>query len=420
MSIIDLKIKSFKCIENLEVEINGKNVYLVGENGVGKTSFQQVIKFLLGDEKCLPLFGDIDAEMTIEVKGRPYTLKGKRKDGKRVVMITGDDGITSDKMAVIKGITGCSTFNVDEFISLSKTAAGRKNQIEMAKNILPLDIREEISRLDVESTRIYDDRTDVNREAKSLKSSIDLMSQKTPIEKPEDIAEVTGKILDAESNNSHIESIKLKIKDAQADVVEYKEKITDIEKELSLLKEKLQSKKQLIEDKEVELLNTIYLDVDPLKVKIKSYQEHQQKYSEYLDYQQRKDLFDALSEKSKCLTDSIAKIDLETRRLISENNKYVPGLEIKTLEGEQMLFYNGIPVDENSLSTAEKMELGWLLKKAESPDSDIVFIERGESLGHEKMQSLLDMAKKNGLQLFIEEVRRGTEKLEILIEGDSV
>ena len=38
MKIQKIKIAQFKILKNLEKEINGKNIFLVGENGVGKSS----------------------------------------------------------------------------------------------------------------------------------------------------------------------------------------------------------------------------------------------------------------------------------------------------------------------------------------------------------------------------------------------
>jgi hypothetical protein len=61
------------------------------------------------------------------------------------------------------------------------------------------------------------------------------------------------------------------------------------------------------------------------------------------------------------------------------------------------------------------MHLGIKLKMAENPDLGILFIQRGESLGAQRLKDIQDLAKKYDWQIIMEQVERGNEKLTIEI-----
>ena len=85
---------------------------------------------------------------------------------------------------------------------------------------------------------------------------------------------------------------------------------------------------------------------------------------------------------------------------------------------DESLVYNGVPVNENNLSTSEIMELGIRLKMAENPEFGIIFLQRGESLGKDRLKLIQELAKKNNFQLIIEEVQRGQEELVVQFIGE--
>ena len=84
---------------------------------------------------------------------------------------------------------------------------------------------------------------------------------------------------------------------------------------------------------------------------------------------------------------------------------------------DDMLIYKGIPVSEASLSTSEIMELGLLMKVAENKGLGILFLERGESLGAQRLKDIQAMAAKNNMQLIIEQVERGKSLHIEIMEG---
>lgn len=81
-------------------------------------------------------------------------------------------------------------------------------------------------------------------------------------------------------------------------------------------------------------------------------------------------------------------------------------------DSEQLL-YKGVPVNPDSLSKSEIMELGIKLKIAENPDAGVLFIQEGESIGAKRLEEIKEIAAKNNFQIIMEQVERGNEKLTV-------
>ena len=65
------------------------------------------------------------------------------------------------------------------------------------------------------------------------------------------------------------------------------------------------------------------------------------------------------------------------------------------------------------VSDSQIMEVAAKLIIASNPTVKVFRIARGESLGAKRLQTIIDIARKNGFQGFVEEVRRGQEELTI-------
>ena len=80
---------------------------------------------------------------------------------------------------------------------------------------------------------------------------------------------------------------------------------------------------------------------------------------------------------------------------------------------EDGLELNGVPFVAGKVSDSQIMEVAAKLIIASNPTVKVFRIARGESLGEKRLKSIIDIAKKNGFQGFIEEVRRGQDDLTI-------
>ena len=99
----------------------------------------------------------------------------------------------------------------------------------------------------------------------------------------------------------------------------------------------------------------------------------------------------------------------ERSELITNSELPIAGLSF-TDDGLEL---NGIPFVPGKISDSQLMEIAAKLVIASNPKVKVFRIARGESLGAKRLQTIIDIARKNGYQGFIENVVRGQEEMRI-------
>lgn len=392
MKIEQVKIKQFKCHTDLEVDLAGKSIILVGENGVGKSSLIQFINIALGKPNSAPPYFEGTGQVVATKDGRKMLFKVYHLDGKPKLTVETSDGLKSTQKGVIADITGAMDFDIDKFVELSKTDAGKKEQIKIFKSFLPKEIQAIIDQLRIEHDILFDERTQCSRLVKHVDGAIETMKGGLPCDEPESTEELSKRLGAAIENNHQVrKAINLR----ETLVTQLK----DIQDKLSALPL---------------LTNADLIPTQELENDIKQADEKRKNYNDYRNFLAKEDELKVLRKQHLELT---AKIE-EKRSAMSDAvincESPVEGLTL-TDDG---LFYLGRPVDALTMSTSEIMELGFRLKLAENKELGILFVERGESLGKEKLAALFSLAEKYNQQLILEEVRRGEEKLKIEFIGE--
>ena len=115
-------------------------------------------------------------------------------------------------------------------------------------------------------------------------------------------------------------------------------------------------------------------------------------------------------QKAETLEANIVNLAVERRELIAGAELPIAGLSF-TDEGLEL---NGVPFVPGKVSDSQIMEIAAKLVIASNPTVKVFRIARGESLGAKRLQTIIDIAKRNGFQGFIEQVQRG--QTEMLVE----
>lgn len=407
-------IKHFKCLDNIEQELNGNHILLLGDNGVGKSSFMQFIQIALGQTNNIPANATGEGEVLINKDGQAYKFHVKFKDGKPVLTVTGPDGMKDSRKGTIAGIVGALEFDIDEFVELSKSTAGKKKQVEIFKSFLPEEVRTDLARFE-ENVRVsFNERTEVNKAIKLKEGAIkehrlypvigvqkfkhteikEAIASVQELKKHNDL--VDSKIDTYNENATKLDELQTKINEMMAN----HKKGVEIQKGLEAwLKENKRHEQDVIDEAEkaldnVEKGNKDFTDSEALKKDI--------------------ELLEKMKDEAGELTAKIESSKEAIANTIREMEGPVQGLEFD----DETLIYNGVPVSPDTLSTSEIMELGIRLKIAENPDLGILFIQRGESLGTDRLKTIKEIADKEGWQIIMEQVERGTKKLHVEIMTD--
>jgi energy-coupling factor transporter ATP-binding protein EcfA2 len=407
MKVKKVSIKDFKVLKNIEKEINGNNIILLGDNGRGKSSFIQFIEIALGKQTTIPDIQHGEGTIWVDKAGQEWTFHVEWKKGKPLVTVTSPDGFKDNRKSVLANVVGAMDFDIDTFVEMSESTAGRKEQVKVYKSFLPQEVQDFVADQEYRVKRSYDERTEKNREVKALQGAI--------AEHP------FTKVLDMPTVVVNIQSITAQIESSMEHnkkVLGAKERFDSRKREIDAIAEQIRDlvgKRQHLMDMNVEaegwLKQNDEQDVAGLMaLKDKAF-EINANFEKKADYEKQVAMMQALSEESGELTAFIESSNQAIADAIRDCDSPVDGL---TFDADSLI-YNGVPVSNASLSSSEIMHLGIKLKMAENPDLGILFIQRGESLGAQRLKDIQDLAKKYDWQIIMEQVERGNEKLTIEI-----
>ena len=107
--------------------------------------------------------------------------------------------------------------------------------------------------------------------------------------------------------------------------------------------------------------------------------------------------------------DQLQKLIDEREELVSKSKLPIKGLTF-TDDGLEL---NGVPFVAGKVSDSQIMEVAAKLIIASNPTVKVFRIARGESLGKNRLEAIINIAKENGFQGFIEQVERGQSEMQI-------
>lgn len=424
--ITSLTITNFKKIEDLKANTNSSIVFVTGENKVGKSSFLQAVRLLMNDHNAMPdepitkgedfNHGEIRAKHVLKNgKNIESIITFSRNKPPRMEVILLDDNITLKDKKVFSSLLNPNgmDFDIVKFIQWSENAEGRKKQLKLVLDLLPQEYKEVIASIDIKYENKFKERTELNRNLKELKIKKNthpgrvLMDQDYKDKEPIDISLNSHKIEEAIKLNEK----RIRIKDG---VEERKNNVKEIEKEIEGLKIKLEQVKKEINDGELWLAKNVEENIEDIKkqnAKDILFNQELEIYKEYT----------IINDSLNSITQTVEDITIFLQSTLEERNTAIKdaGLNIDGLDfGIDEIFYNGLPFTIESTSTAERILLG--MKISQLMGCEVLTIERGESVGEDMLTELINFANLNNIQIFIEEMRRGQRRIEIIAEPNAV
>lgn len=390
MKVESIKIKNFKAISDEHLEINGNNVYVLGPNGVGKSSFLDAIfKVISGKEMPSKLTKEQEKNGYVEIDLGNIIVKSKftSKEEKAVLSIESKDGsVYKTPRKMLDELAGIVDFDLNSFFALTP-----KKQVDFIKQLVGIDFTD----LDDEYNKFFKRRTYVNSrvedlEAQSLPFDNNLLEKK-------DYSELNKKLAEIVKNNSEYEGVERRIKERES-------KIEALEKELA-------EQKKLQHDAQTWLFNNEKTDTSELEKEISEISDHNEKVDKNLQAKKIKDELKTVLDEQTRLNAELANIEDTKRRVISDSKLPVDGL---TFDDNQ-LYYNSLPFEKNQINTAQLIIIGLQLNLALLKEVRIARFD-GTLLDNSNIELVNAWAKENDLQLFVEFVERDTEGLKIEVK----
>ena len=417
MSVLTVKIDKFKILENFEANIEGNHILLCGDNGVGKSSFIQFIKMAMGDQTSIPPNASGKGEVVFDLNGNKITSKITFKDGKPVLKISGHGISIDNNKGAIASIFGAEFFNPDKFVDLSKTKAGRKQQLDEFFADLDPEFVQGINQFKANVKNNYDSRTEINKDIAKLKGSISLHALNNlpnfELEKIKEVdtVEVMTKLTAANSTNEKVTKVETGIDERKKAIQEKIDRIAKLNKEIEELNADIKKVDGEIRDGQKWLKENPKVDTAVIEKTIADASEINKKAASAKQLIEDRAKLEKYIDEAGELTANIESSTEAIANAIREMESPVEGLTFD----DETLIYKGVPVSPDSLSTSEIMELGIRLQIVKNPNLGIFFIQRGESLGTERLKVIKDIADSLGWQIIMEQVERGKKQLEIEI-----
>ncbi len=430
MKIGTVKLRNFKNVPDIDKDLKGSNIILLAENTLGKTNFIRAIQAALagklgkdsikhGENKALVEvnLAEFENETPIDGTNHTFTLKiRKNKQGDEVaeLNVTLPSGEEKTGKTVIGKIAGETEMEFD-FVQLSKDAKGKKKQLEIVESYMDEEFKEFLRVEKTKYKKYYDERTDNNRNITNLEGFINEAGIK-PEDRSKylttmDVSVLNGQIEKASEHNAKIDKVTDGVEKRKALIVSAAKEIADLEAKIKEKTLAIESAKTEITDGEEWLKKNEIVSVALLNDQVSAANEHNRMVSKVSDYAKKIEELGKMKEKTESLTILYETIKQSVDDAIRDMVFPVAGITFD----EDNVYYYGKVIDENSLSTAEQMKLNLELMMAKNPNAQVVFIQRGESLGAQFLHDLQEASKEKGFQIVMENVQRGVQELKIEI-----
>lgn len=472
MIIKRLELVNFQVISKFNADFEGNVYFITGDNELGKSTVLKAIGALLTGARDAVLKNGENkgfARMVIGDDGEEYKveLRYTKSNPRGTLSITQKgSGMRSDNVSMLQKILGYTDFDAVEFSRWSETAEGRRKQIEVVKSLLPEKVRKRIAEIDSEIIDLKDKRLFSNRELKqynSLCAEAENNLSSGDVEKftvPKDITtlmqeqQVAAQLIEKaktvrasrEQRIIQLSAIPERIKQVDEDYLNkigniksrliearkaYEEKLALAEKAYKEAQDMLTEDSKQVETDKANQLKSIeeervdlerrkanadkwleeYEKDNPEKLdtaeRLKAAEEYNKKCRIVSEYKEKVRLRDSVAKDVDAMEKRLEKLASERENLISDSKLPIPGLSF-TNEGLEL---NGVPFIAGKVSDSQIMEVAAKLIIASNPTVKVFRIARGESLGKNRLQAIINIAKENGFQGFIEEVKRGQDEL---------
>ena len=464
MYIKKLELLNFQVIEQFSAEFDGTVYFVTGDNELGKSTLLKAIGALLTGQRDDVLRNGASkgfAKMVVGDDGEEYDVQLSFTEANPRGTLTikqKTTGMATNNVSMLQRIFGYQDFDAVEFSRWSETAEGRRKQIAVVKALLPEKVRARIAEIDESVAVMKAERTGVNRDVKTFSGFVETMAKQLApgdIEKYAAPIDVTELMQRQETNAKLIE----KAKSVRAAIEQRKQQIAAIPGRIEAEKAKADEaramyaqrvesarilyEKAIAEQKEAErkIAAQYHVNVDAIEAERADYETrkangedwlkryeannpentdvpalleqaeaHNKRYHVVCQYLEKKKQYDGFKARAEQMDADITKLADERAALIANAELPIAGLSF-TDDGLEL---NGVPFVPGKVSDSQTMEIAAKLVIASNPTVKVFRIARGESLGQKRLETIIDIARRNGFQGFIEQVQRG--QTEMMVE----
>jgi predicted ATP-dependent endonuclease of OLD family len=438
MKVEKVEIQNFKGIEKMDVELAGRSIYVLGKNEAGKSSLLDAIFLALDSKKVVkhPLKqGEKNGRISVQLDNG-YKVERIIKESGVTLQIETPDGFKSSTKKTLENLTGDISFDVFRFVELSKSKPGRREQVEMVTSLLSEKDKEKIEKCNDEIANIKTRRQEIFKEGKTNKGEKESLEAEVENHDPAkytnyvDTKELAREYQDRQRKITEysqtemqqareLNELQRKKEVAEREATEAEQEIKELELKLQKAKETKQARadeakdmdkkiKGKIEENKKTLAGMEKPEVGDLGAEIQEAEKHNKIADKFRKIEELAEKLMAGGEEYKALGKKVD--ELNQQKFEAASKLPIEGLTFD----DNVLYLDGLEVDDTVLSTSQIMKLGIGLAMAKNPNFKGLKIPQGESLDSENMKAIIELAEKEGYQMFIEKVTTD-EKVKVQI-----
>jgi DNA repair ATPase RecN len=407
MKVIKLKAENIKKLKAVEIEPKENTVVISGKNGAGKSSVLDSIWYALTGKDSLkktskPIReGEDHASVTVDIGDYVINRNWTSNENSYLKVENKDGAKFPSPQALLDSLIGELSFDPLEFARIEK-----KKQKEVLLKLLGLSAN--VDELDSQYNDIFNERTYIGRNFKTLKAQFDDMAKPkdTLPEKEINISDLTKQLSEAIDNNKAI-------RETEIQLTRDEENLDRVEKKISeLLLEKEQAENN-IKSTKAKLAKSKEIPVGNLQDKIDNAGKINSEIGNAKNYYTKKAEVKKAEKDYKEKTAELESITVKKSELIKSAKMPIDGL---SFDNEGVLF-NSIPFSQ--LSSAEQLKVSISMAMSMNPKLRIIRIMDGSLLDNSNMEIIKNMATDSDFQIWIEKVDE-SGKIGIYIEDGEI
>lgn len=409
--IIQLTSENVKRLVAVNIKPNGNLVIIGGKNGAGKSSVLDSICYALGGKDELPEVpirkGAEKAKVVVDLDDlvikRTFTAAG----GTTLSVENKEGAKYPSPQAILDKLASKVTFDPLAFLRLEAF-----DQVVKLRKLVALDT----SALDTERTRIYAERTILNRQVEQKEALLKSFTRYEDAPKePSESKPILDKIAAITNHNRRRGELNAQVNIAEERFLASNREVELARKALANA-EKMNGDLKADADKKRESLLP-YLetqDDSALRKELEAVEATNKKVQSNQNYDQRATELASAKVVVNAVTKRIQEIDAEKLKKVSEIKYPIEGLSISDAG---TVTFEGLPLAQ--ASQAAQMRISVAIAAAMNPKLRVMLIRDGSLVDEEGLALLEGLAKEFDLQIWIERVGK-KDKCAVIIENGQV
>ena len=406
----------------MEIKPDGNTVIVTGRNEQGKSSVLDSIWYCLGGKDSLkdtptPIRnGEEGAVVRIETDDLIVERSWTANDKSYLKVMSKDGASYPSPQAMLDKLVGNLSFDPLEF--------SKQEQQEQVATLLQLiDLKIDLNEIAAKKKQLYDERTQVNREFKTLQATHSQLPEpeKNLPDKEIPIGSATTQLTEATSvirENDKKRELLRQVENEAADLNVKLSGIRDRIDELLKLQKETETKRKEVLDRLAKGKKIVDALADPdlieIQAQIDDASELNQKIRSRNAYASIENQLGEKHVEAERLTGEIEALEKSKTDAISKAKFPIEKLSFD----ENGVLYKGIPFAQ--CSSAERLRVSLAIAMALNPKLRVIRIMDGSLLDAENMRVIQSMAKDKDFQVWIERVEDSSEQAIVIEDGSIV